>query len=66
LKSQIGFAALENVSAEVDINRAWETIEVDFKISTRESLGYYELKKRNKPWFDEGCSELLDERKEAK
>jgi hypothetical protein len=28
-------------------------------------LGYYELKK-NKPWFDEGCSELLYQRKKAK
>jgi hypothetical protein len=30
-----------------------------------ESLGYHELKK-HKPWFDEGCSELLDQRKQAK
>jgi hypothetical protein len=22
--------------------------------------------KKNKPWFDEGCSKLLDQRKEAK
>jgi hypothetical protein len=29
------------------------------------SLDYYELKQR-KPWFDEGCSELLDQRKQAK
>jgi hypothetical protein len=28
-------------------------------------LGYYELKK-HKPWFNEGCSELLDKRKGAK
>jgi hypothetical protein len=28
-------------------------------------LGYYELKK-HKPWFDEGCSKLLDQRKQAK
>jgi hypothetical protein len=34
-------------------------------MSTKESLGYFELKKR-KPWFDEGCSELLDQKKEAK
>jgi hypothetical protein len=31
----------------------------------KESLGYFELKK-HKPWFDEGCSKLLDERKQAK
>jgi hypothetical protein len=29
------------------------------------SLVYYELKKQ-KPWFDEGCSKLLDQRKQAK
>jgi hypothetical protein len=39
------FAVLENLRAEVVINR------------TKESLGYYELKK-HKPWFDEGCSKL--------
>jgi hypothetical protein len=31
----------------------------------KESLGYHELKK-HKPWFDEGCSKLLDQRKQAK
>jgi hypothetical protein len=44
------FAALENLDTEVDVNKAWETI----KISSKDSLGYYERKK-NKPWFDEGC-----------
>jgi hypothetical protein len=34
-------------------------------MSAKESLNYYELKK-HKPWFDEGCSKLLDERKQAK
>jgi hypothetical protein len=29
-----------------------------------ESLGYYELK--NEQWLDEGCSELLDQRKQVK
>jgi hypothetical protein len=43
----------------VDINSAWEMIRDNIKISAKESLGYYELKKQ-KPWFDEGCSELLD------
>jgi hypothetical protein len=28
-------------------------------------LGYYELKK-HKPWFNEGCLKLLDQRKQAK
>jgi hypothetical protein len=35
------------------------------KITANESLGYFELKKR-KPWFDEGSSKLLDQRKQAK
>jgi hypothetical protein len=34
------------------------------KISAKESLGYFELKK-HKTWFDEGCSKL-DQRKKAK
>jgi hypothetical protein len=53
------FAALENVNTEVDVNKAWETIRENIKISAKESPSYYELKK-NKPWFDEGCTELLD------
>jgi hypothetical protein len=44
-------AALENLDTEVDINRARETITGNMKISAKESLDYYELKK-NKPWFD--------------
>jgi hypothetical protein len=42
-----------------------ETIRENIKISTKESLGYYEPK-QHKPWLDEGCSELLDQRKHAK
>jgi hypothetical protein len=34
-------------------------------ISAKESLGCYELK-QHKPWFDEECLKLLDERKQAK
>jgi hypothetical protein len=59
------FAALEDLKAEVEINSAWEMIRESTKISAKESLGYFELKK-HKPWFDEGCSELLDQRKQAK
>jgi hypothetical protein len=56
---------LESLGTEVDINRAWETILENINISAKESLSYYELKKR-KPWFDEEWSELLDQRKQAK
>jgi hypothetical protein len=39
------FAVLEDLDTEVDINRAWETIRENIKISAKESPGYYELKK---------------------
>jgi hypothetical protein len=59
------FAVLENLEAEVDIHRVWETVRENIKISAKESLDYHELKKHT-PWFNEGCSELLDQRKQAK
>jgi hypothetical protein len=49
----------------VEINKAWETIRENISISAKERVGYYELKK-NKPWFEEGCSKSLDQRKQAK
>jgi hypothetical protein len=57
------FADLENLDTEVDVNGAWEAIRENIKISAKDSLGYYELKK-HKPWFDEGCSQLLHQRKQ--
>jgi hypothetical protein len=59
------FAALKDLDAEVEINTIWETIREDINISAKETLGNYELK-NYKPWFDEGCSELLDQRKQVK
>jgi hypothetical protein len=56
---------LEDLDTEVEINSAWEMIRENIKISAKESLGYFELKK-HKPWFDDGCSELLYQRKQAK
>jgi hypothetical protein len=56
---------LEDLDTEVGINIAWETMRENLKISAKESLGYYALRK-HKPWFDEGCSKLLDQRKQAK
>jgi hypothetical protein len=56
---------VEDLYTEVEINSAWETIRENIKISAKESIGYFELKK-HKPWFDEGCSKLLDPRKQAK
>jgi hypothetical protein len=51
---------LVNLDDDVDINKAWETVRENIKISVSESLGYYELKK-HKPQFNEGCSKLLDQ-----
>jgi hypothetical protein len=48
----------------VDDYKAWETIRENIKISAKESLGYEP--KKNKTWFSEGCSELLDQRKQDK
>jgi hypothetical protein len=39
------FAALEILDTQMDINRVWETVTGNIKISAKESLGYYELKK---------------------
>jgi hypothetical protein len=55
------FAGFEYLNFGLDINDAWETIRENIKISAKESLGYYELKK-HKPWLDEGRSKLLDQR----
>jgi hypothetical protein len=41
------------------------TIRENIKISAKESLGYCESK-HCKPWFDEECSKLVDQRKQAK
>jgi len=48
------YAALENLSDSKDINRVWEKIKDNIKISAKEKLGLHELK-RHKPWFDEEC-----------
>jgi hypothetical protein len=59
------FAALENLENSGDINGAWDNIRENIKISAYESVGYCESKHR-KPWFDEECSKLVDQRKQAK
>jgi hypothetical protein len=40
-----------------------ETIRQNIKISAKEC--HYELK-QHKPWFEDGCSKLSDQRKQAK
>jgi hypothetical protein len=56
---------MQNSDDDVDINRAWETITQNIKISATRDLGYYKLK-QHKPWFDEGYSKLLNQGKQAK
>jgi hypothetical protein len=59
------FAALEDFNTEVEINNALEMMRQIIKISAEDSLSYYELE-QHRPWFDEGCSKLLDQRKQSK
>ena len=42
------FAALENLSDDEDVERAWENIKENIRTSAKESLGLHELK-QNKP-----------------
>ena len=53
------FSALENVSEDEDINRAWESIKENIKTSAAESLGMHEMK-QHKPWFNKECLGILD------
>jgi hypothetical protein len=41
------FAALENFSDSMDMNRAWENIKESSRTSAKDSLALYELKQRN-------------------
>jgi hypothetical protein len=59
------FAALEILYTGADVNKAWETIRENIKISAEENLGNYELKK-HKPWFYDGCPNLLGQKKQDK
>jgi hypothetical protein len=52
---------LKDLDAKVDINSACEMIRENIKISAKENLRYYELKKHN-PWFDKGCSKLFNQK----
>jgi hypothetical protein len=51
------FPALEDLGTEVDINRAREAIRKNIKLSAKEGLGYYELRKCN-TLYEERCSLL--------
>jgi hypothetical protein len=59
VKITIRSATLENFDNNVDMNRAWENIGENIKISAKESLGHYELQ-QHKPWFDDEYSKLKE------
>ena len=59
------FAALETLSDDKDINRAYENIKENIKTSTKESLGLH-LLKQHKLCFDDECLGFLDQRKKLK
>jgi hypothetical protein len=55
---------LETLDDNMDINGDWKD-RANIKISSKDSLGHYELK-HQKLWFDNERSKLLDEWKQAK
>jgi DNA repair ATPase RecN len=60
------FAALENLRDDNwDINRAWETIRENVRITAKESIGHCESQ-FYRPCFDEECSKLVDQMRQAK
>ena len=58
-------AGLDNLSNGEEINRFWRNLKENIKTSDKESQALYKLK-QHKPWFDEKCSQFLDQRKQAK
>jgi hypothetical protein len=48
------FADLENLGESMDINCIQESIRENNKTSSKENLGYHNLK-HNKPWFHVEC-----------
>jgi hypothetical protein len=59
------FAALGSLEESLYINNAWEIMRLNIKNSAKENLGCQKVK-HNKPWFDDECSELIDQREQAK
>ena len=59
------YAALGNLNDSDDINRDWENIKENTKISDAESLGLYDQNQQS-PWLDTECSNFLEQRKQAK
>jgi hypothetical protein len=56
---------ISNNSKSFDVNNAWESIRENIKNSAKDNLGCHRVK-HNKLWFDDECSKLIDQRKQAK
>jgi hypothetical protein len=56
---------LEKLDENLDINSAWGSVRANIKSSAKENLGYHRLK-FSKLWSDYECSQLIDQRKQAK
>jgi hypothetical protein len=59
------FAGLESLDESFDVKNAWGSIRENIKTSVKDNLGYQKLK-RNKLWFDDECSKLIDQWEQAK
>jgi hypothetical protein len=69
LKCQKRIGDLENLGGggddDIKTSRAWESVRENTNASATHCLSYYELK-RHKQWFDQECSKLFPQRKQAK
>jgi hypothetical protein len=55
----------DDINNETDVNKMWETISDTVKSTAKERVGVRK-RQRNKPWFDDECLKLHEERKEAR
>jgi hypothetical protein len=66
-KEKYQVAISQSLDQSLDIRCGSESIRKNIKTSAKENLEYHKLKHNmNKQWFDDKCSELIDQRKQAK
>jgi hypothetical protein len=58
------YEALEGLDESFDTGNAWESITENIKTSAKDNLGYHKIK-HNKPQFNNECSKLIDQQKQA-
>jgi hypothetical protein len=59
------FLALNNLYEILDIKSVWESIKDIIKTSAKDNQDYDNVK-CNKPQYDDECSKVIDQRKQAK